>query len=221
MKLTSSVVAIVLLFCVKTTQSFSVTDYVVHEKQSAGAFGWNHVGTPAAKDTINLRIALTHNNIYKAERLLNQVSHPRSGQYGQYLSPEEVVDLFAPHPDTIKKTMDCFLKSGISMRSIRPSAGRNWIKVNATIDQAERLLRTEYNFYNQEVKNTQAVGCDQYHLPQQLQQHIQLITPTPQLDAVPHLLDQNEELDEYFERDHVFVVSLLVSSAWPVHRLIA
>ena len=50
-------------------------------------------------------LALKQSNTEYLTRLFWSVSDPRSLQYGQFLSLEEVADIVRPHPQHVKVTM--------------------------------------------------------------------------------------------------------------------
>jgi tripeptidyl-peptidase-1 len=69
------------------------SDFVLHERRDALPKGFVNRG-PAAKDsTLNLRIALTSNNLAGLEKALYDVSTPSSALYGQHLSKDEVTSI--------------------------------------------------------------------------------------------------------------------------------
>lgn len=63
------------------------------------------------------------------------------------------------------------------------SKGRNWIRVNVTVEEAESLLRTEYHVYTNTQTGKEHLACDEYSVPPHITEHIDFITPTVQFDA--------------------------------------
>lgn len=59
----------------------------------------------------------------------------------------------------------------------------NWFKFNATIEEVEALLHTEYKIFNHAVTGQPHVACHEYSVPRELRGHIDFITPTVQFDA--------------------------------------
>lgn len=52
----------------------------------------------------------------------------------------------------------------------------------ATVDEVERLLKTEYHIYRHKEHGRQHVACDSYRIPDRLVKHVDIITPTVHLD---------------------------------------
>jgi tripeptidyl-peptidase-1 len=73
--------------------------------------------------------------------------------------------------------------SGIHKTRIRQSASLNWIEVNTTIYEAEKLLNTEYHIYDHMISGQPQVACHEYHVPEHVTQHVDFITPTVHFDT--------------------------------------
>ena len=151
------------------------SDHVIHERRAVpGNFDRRlepHVRLPR-------RIGLKSNKNARdlAEKWLMDVSHPQSSQYGRHWSQEEVVAAFAPSQHTVDTVTVWLTESGGIDRS-RISRTRNeaWLAFEATVEEAERLLLTEY--YELDDGERRTVGCDQYHLPSHLVEHVDYVTP--------------------------------------------
>ncbi|EME86689.1 uncharacterized protein MYCFIDRAFT_206911 [Pseudocercospora fijiensis CIRAD86] len=63
---------------------------------------------------------------------------------------------------------------------ITHSKGRNWLEVNATVAEIERLLKTEYHLFQHQENGGYRVACDSYHLPKELQSHLDGLQPIAQ-----------------------------------------
>ena len=74
---------------------------------------------------------------------------------------EEVHDMFAPPEETVNAVREWLTSFGIHDSRIVHSDNKGWLAFDATVDEAERLLHTE--FYEHEHKHTPnvRVGCDQ------------------------------------------------------------
>lgn len=58
-----------------------------------------------------------------------------------------------------------------------------WIKFNITVEEAESLLKTNYNIYESAKTGKDHLACEDYSVPAHIQEHIDFITPTIQFDA--------------------------------------
>ena len=74
------------------------------------------------------------------------------------------------------------VSSGIEPNRISLSRGRNWLNFDANISEVESLLKTEYKVY-QHTTGQNHIACDDYSVPEQLSQHIDLIMPTIHFDT--------------------------------------
>jgi len=70
------------------------------------------------------------------------------------------------------------MESGIEDERINLSKGRNWFKVNVTVEEAESLLRTQYHVYTNVQTGKDHLACDDYSVPVHIKEHIDFITPT-------------------------------------------
>ena len=124
-----------------------------------------------------------------------RISDPSSKEYGQHLSQDEVsqlpavrieadnkqlVKFFAPAEHAIDRVTTWLKSSGIE--NVELDRGRHWLNFMATVAQLEDLLHTEYKFYAAP-SGKQAIACDEYSVPGDLQRYIDLVQPTIHLTA--------------------------------------
>ena len=72
---------------------------------------------------------------------------------------------------------------GIARNRVKLSQGMNWLYVNTTILEAEKLMRTEYFMFEHTMTRTRQVACHSYHLPAHISKLVDFITPTVHFDA--------------------------------------
>lgn len=94
----------------------------------------------------------------------------------------QVIELFAPPPESIDAVRNWLTASGIESSRISLSRGRNWLNVNASIAEVEDLLKTEYKVY-EHTTGQKHIACDEYSVPRDVSQHIDLIMPTIHFDT--------------------------------------
>jgi tripeptidyl-peptidase-1 len=97
--------------------------------------------------TLPLRIALKQSNIESVGEFLYDVSHPESANYGKHWTAGEISRKFSPSDETISTVRDWLVESGLASERIRVSPTKGWINVNVTVEEAERLMNTEYHIY--------------------------------------------------------------------------
>lgn len=122
-------------------------NHVVHEKRTFEPIDWIQDRRLEAHKILPMRIGLTQQNLHRVEEMLMAVSHPESATYGQHLSPDEVIDLFAPSDDTINAIKGWLNDAGIHPDRLSLSPGKGWVEFDATAAEAEELLKTEYHVY--------------------------------------------------------------------------
>lgn len=129
-----------------------------------------------------MRVALPQANLDKAEQFLMDVSHPESIKYGQHWSMQDIADTFAPSPGTVQAVTQWLHSSGISPERISRSPSLGWLYLNVTVNEAEKLLKTQYYVYKH-LTGEQQIACTQYWVPEHVSPHLDFITPTVHLDS--------------------------------------
>ena len=142
-----------------------LTQYNVHEKRTALPPGWSLARRYDATSIIPLRFALKQRNINDIGTYLYDVSHPRSPNYGKHWSAGDIVRTFAPTDETIHVVRNWLVTSGIEEHRISLGRTKGWMRVNVTVEEAERLMNTEYNVYTH-MSGRQHVGERKYSFVQ-------------------------------------------------------
>jgi tripeptidyl-peptidase-1 len=150
--------------------------HVLHEKRSHSTPLVRRYRAPPAT-TVPVRIGFSQSNTDAAHELLMQLSDPNSDKYGQHMSAKEVGDFFRPSSESIESVRDWLHASGIDTDRHEVSPGRGWLKFEATVEELESLLSTKYHVYEHADTEALHIGCDEYHVPQGIQAHLDLISP--------------------------------------------
>ncbi|KAJ4422609.1 hypothetical protein N0V82_002728 [Gnomoniopsis sp. IMI 355080] len=151
--------------------------HAVHERR--------HVPHPRINERMSsnailpMRIGLKQHAtaLQSAEDWLMEVAHPASPKYGQHWSSDEVVKAFSPSDETVDSVASWLIESGISRERITHSDNKAWLAFDATVEEAESLLHTQYYHDGIEEDRGSMVGCNEYHLPKHIQEHVDYITP--------------------------------------------
>lgn len=125
----------------------TLSPYNVHEKRSAIPIGWSHTRRHESAATLPLRIALKQSNIESIDEYLYDVSHPESANYGKHWTAGEISRKFSPSEESVSTVRDWLVENGLASERIRVSSTKGWINVDVTVEEAERLMNTEYNVY--------------------------------------------------------------------------
>lgn len=144
----------------------------IHEQLATVPTGWTQVGAPAEEDTMILQIALAQQNLDQLDAKIMAVSTPGSDSYGQYMDADAVAAMLAPSADASPAVLAWLAGAGITNAY---SDGAN-VNFSTTVSTANSLLRTTFNYY--ENSGIQKLRTTEYSVPDDLQTHIDLITPT-------------------------------------------
>ena len=89
-------------------------------------------------------------------------SHPDSSKYGQYWTQDEIHDLFAPSEESVQAVREWLEMFGIDGSRVVHSDNKGWLAFDATVEEAERLLLTEYYEHEHRHSSNVRIGCDEY-----------------------------------------------------------
>ena len=140
-----------------------------------------------------MRIALTQGNLHQGYDHLMDVSHPESPNYGRHWTAKQVAETFAPAQESVDAVSEWLRNSGIAADRIRRSQSLGWLQFDATVAEAEALLKTKYHLHRHETGKPH-IGCDAYHIPEHLKAHVDFITPTVHFDTKVPLAQEKRTL---------------------------
>ncbi|THH05901.1 hypothetical protein EW145_g4459 [Phellinidium pouzarii] len=161
-------------------------NHVLHEKRAMEPSDWVQTRRVEPDRVLPLRIGLSQSNIDKLEEMLMAVSHPKSPDYGKHWAPEQVVDTFAPNSKAVNAVKDWLSSFGFSDERMRLSPSKGWLEVlNATTEEVEDLLSTEYHVYTHVETGAEQISCHSYYVPNHVKEHIELIKPTVHFNHRP------------------------------------
>lgn len=160
---------------------------IVHESRSNVPAGWTAVRRADPGMILPFRIGLAQPNLDNIEAFLMDVSHPESPNYGKHWSPAKVAATFRPSNEAVDTVRTWLVDSGLSEDRVRLSTSGGWLHANVTIEEAERLLGTEYYVYqHSDDEDLEHIAChEKYHLPEQVSKHVEIVTPTLHFDVKP------------------------------------
>lgn len=191
----------------------STQHHVVHESRAPAPHGWIKSRKLETDKVLPMRFGLTQQNVHRIEEMLMAVAHPDSPTYSQHYSAAQIVDIFSPSQETIETVMNWLTDAGISRERLGLSPNKGWIHLNATVSEIEGLLKTEYHIYTHSSGDqlfgnywhfflfklfTCSQGCQNYAVPVNVKEHIELIHPTVNFNPRPFFNRGLEDLK--FER---------------------
>lgn len=85
--------------------------------------------------------------------------------------------------ESIQAVKNWLVGAGIAEDRIKQTQSLGWLSFDASVDEAESLLNTQYHVYEHSETGQPHVACDEYSLPVHIQKHVDFITPTVHFDA--------------------------------------
>ncbi|KAI1087614.1 subtilisin-like protein [Rostrohypoxylon terebratum] len=152
--------------------------HIQHEKRSEiQASSWTKVKRAAPEAILPMRVGLKQQNLQSGHDLLMDISNPNSKNYGKHLSAEEVIKFFEPAETSFNAVKDWLVEAGIPSPNISQSTNKQWIQFDASVDEVEKLLMADYHVWEHVSTGVRDIACDEYHVPKQVKEHIDYITP--------------------------------------------
>ena len=102
---------------------------------------------------------------------------PDSPLYGKHYSADEVIALFEPAESTMSSVKNWLIEAGVPAAGISQSANKGWVQFDSKTSDLESLLKTKYHVYENTETGRSHVACDEYHVPEHIQEHVDYITP--------------------------------------------
>ena len=175
---------------------------------------WVTLGHPADGAMIDLHIALKPERENALIDALKEVSQPGDPKhvlftsplfeaysrvpllcfrYGAHLTREQVGQLVAPHPDTLKLVSSWLQYNGVPPSSISPTHGGGWLTVaGLPVSKADKLLGASYRLYHHPGTNETILRTAGYALPAALHEHVRTIAPTTAFTSTRRLMQPEE-----------------------------
>jgi len=157
--------------------------HVIHERREKLPAHWKTNAKLHGDSYIPMRIALKQSNIENGDDFLMDVSSPESPNFGKHWTAKEVAEKFAPSDETVSKVIEWLSEFGITNDRVKQSQSLNWIHADVSVAEAEKLLKTKYYEFEHAQTGQRQVACQDYSLPEDIQQHVDFVTPTIHFDT--------------------------------------
>ncbi|KAI0858825.1 peptidase S8/S53 domain-containing protein [Xylaria cubensis] len=169
----------------------SSSGHVLHEKRDGEPHLWQKRDRATPSQVLPIRIGLRQRNLENAESYIYEVADPNSPNFGKHWSAEKVANTFAPSTETKNTVVSWLVDAGIQRNRISLSKGHNWVEFDGTVEEAEALFATEYWHYQHVENGGLRLAVDAYSLPKHVQQHVDFVMPTVQLDGLKPVANTN------------------------------
>jgi tripeptidyl-peptidase-1 len=150
--------------------------FAVKDTHNAPA-AWLRTGRAGPDQLIRFNIGLIQGRFDELERNLYEVSDPSHHRYGKHLSAEDVNELIKPKNEAIEAVHKWLEDAGVRLEGLEYSPAKDWIKLTLPTEEVERLLNTEYHYYEHE-DGMGLVRAETWSLPTHLHEHIATVQPT-------------------------------------------
>ncbi|EON68558.1 hypothetical protein W97_07816 [Coniosporium apollinis CBS 100218] len=145
--------------------------------------GWRMVGVPDPSQRLRFSIAVKQQNRALFEQTLYDVSTPSHPDYGRHLKRDELKDLVRPTVEATLSIIEWLEESGVRSGSIQDDG--DWITFVATVEQAEKMMSTKFNYYQSHVRpNVRILRTMHYFVQDGLDQYIDMIQPTTRFPRI-------------------------------------
>jgi tripeptidyl-peptidase I len=163
------------------------TRYVRHEQHRLPAHtGWVKRGRAPGNAQVPVRIALAQQNLHHGYDMLMNISRPDSPNFGKHLTAAEVATKFAPSQGSINAVTEWLSSADVGKHRLTITPSKQYVKFNASLDEVERLLQTKYHVYQDAETGSENFACEEYYVPQAVQEHIDFVMPTLHIAYKPH-----------------------------------
>lgn len=124
---------------------------------------------------MQLQLALKQSNVEGFEEALLNMSTPGHRDYGKHhKSYNEMKRMLQPNDKTVD-AVEKWLKDA-HIKDFKRDA--DWMTFNTTVDQANDLLKADFQWYNHADTDVQRLRTLKYSLPDSLDSHVNFVTPT-------------------------------------------
>jgi len=164
------------IFLALVTLTFCVASRVVLEPDYDCTFvpaGANVLGTAPTDDVIELHFAMKQQNLDQLHTLFHAVSDPRSEQYGEYLTWDDVERLVAPSlASQVQLTSWIRLHGGTEFRK---SGTGDWLVAKMSIGDAQTLLQTTFSTIQLQSGRSVYRALEHYSVPEEISRLVDFV----------------------------------------------
>ncbi|EPE04162.1 tripeptidyl-peptidase [Ophiostoma piceae UAMH 11346] len=154
----------------------SVASAKVYNSLPSAPDGWSLARTASPSDPITFRIALHQRNTEELKRVVNDVSTPGHPSYGKHLTRNQLRAYTAPSVEAVDSVQAWLAEHGIAGADAKIS--NDWVAVTTTVEHANTLLDTRFDWYQYEDSDTPVLRTLAYSVPNALVDHVDLVQPT-------------------------------------------
>jgi len=137
--------------------------------------GWNRVREARDTEIVEFWIALKQRNVERLEKVVYEVSHPRSPLYGKHWTYQQVLDLVAPPKEDHDLVVNWLISGGIKESNI--VSRRDSLQVRAPVEVVERLFETEMHaFVHSQSGRKRLAHMGAVSIPEEIKEYVDMVS---------------------------------------------
>jgi tripeptidyl-peptidase-1 len=175
-----------------------LSSHALHEKRTLVPSEWTKRSKAPRDLKLPVRINLSPQNADLGHDYLMAMSDPSSPDFGTHWTPEQVHDFYSPSKEAVLAVQDWLALSGIPSHKHGIPWNRGHVQFEASVDEMESLLKTDYNVWEHLETRSVSISCDEYYLPQSIKHHIDFIRPTVGLGNPRAAISRKQKRDIQF-----------------------
>lgn len=165
---------LVLIFPSLIAADFLEDRHILYNRSRAPA-KWMNLGRAPEDSMITFFIALKQRNVKELETILEKVSHPRSPNYGEHLTYQQVLDIVAPPVQDHDVVVNWVISEGIPRENI--ISRRDSLEIRGNVSTVERMFRTTMYVFKREQKNRKIIAhLGHSSIPKHVHQYIDMVS---------------------------------------------
>jgi len=138
-------------------------------------------GPASSRDPVTLSFAVKLRNMDKIYQILEEVSNPKSSEFGKHLTLEEVQQIISD-PQAQSSIIDHLL-TFVNQSQVSTSGTGGYVRVKTDIKTAEKILKTKYHKFKSTNSGRVVNRALEYEIPVELSKWIDYVHPTVQFPS--------------------------------------
>ena len=144
--------------------------------------GWHFDGSPPVNQRLRFRVAMRQENAFDFEQHVLAISTPDHPKYGQHMSRDELKTMLRPSESASAAVLQWLHAEGVPSADIEDTG--DWINFYVTMDEANRILDTQFHYYLNSNNGVKRIRTLHYSIPKGLHQFVHMIQPTTRFGQV-------------------------------------
>ncbi len=153
-----TILAFLMVVAMLPASALAEQPVTLHGSAPPWATSGNFAGAADPNENLGFRVYLGWSGADAAEALAHAVSDPKSSQYGQYLTPAQFRNQFAPSQAQVAAVQSWLKSQGFSV--IYTPTNNHYVAAEGTVAQAQAAFLTQFGMYNVAGKSVRSPSHD-------------------------------------------------------------